>query len=155
MLLRGNRSLSCMFGIVTRRGARPSGVGIPMGLRDFFFSKSTDRLWGPSIHLCNVYRGTFSGLMWPGCEPLLLPRLRTRGAIPPLPLYVVLAWTGKPLPLQGSAVCVVYKVRTGNELVYLLAGQPKDRLSILRSFQTDCGAHPRSYSVGSGVLLTG
>jgi len=35
LLLQRNRSRSSMVGIVTRLRARPFGVGIPMGLRDF------------------------------------------------------------------------------------------------------------------------
>ena len=66
----------------------------------------------------------------------------------------MLSWRGQRkihLYLYKGMQCVLYiNVRVESELFCLLAGQPRNRLSILRSFQTDIGIHLRSYSIGSG-----
>jgi hypothetical protein len=61
--------------------------------------KRPDRLWGTLSLLFSGYAGM--GLKWQGRESDLhaVPRLRTNGALPPLPLYAFVACTGTTLPL--------------------------------------------------------
>jgi hypothetical protein len=72
---------------------RPS----PGGGWEFFFSPPCpDRLWGPPSLLSNGYQELFPwGVKWPGSEadhsPPSSAEVRMRGAIPPLPQYVLMA----------------------------------------------------------------
>ena len=49
----------------TRLLAGPSGVRIPVGARDFFHPKRSNRLWGPPSLLLSGYYGRFVGIKRP------------------------------------------------------------------------------------------
>ena len=71
------------LGIVTRLRAGRSGV-------------RPDRLWGPHSLLFNACRGSCPSGRWVMLTTYLhlAPRLRMSRAIPPLPLYAFMPWTG-------------------------------------------------------------
>ena len=57
-----------MVGTATTLRAGRSGVRVPVGARDLFFSKTSGLALGPPGLSLSVYRGYFLGLMWPGPE---------------------------------------------------------------------------------------
>jgi len=89
-----------IFGIAIRLRAGQSGIRIPAATRDFFFlsPKPSGPVLGPNQPLFNGYGFSFLG--WNcRCVELttnlyLLPRLRMCGAVPLLPLFAFVSWTG-------------------------------------------------------------
>jgi len=79
-------------------GLEDAGFKGTPGARDFPLLRLS-RLWGPPSHLLNGYLGSFLMINWPGCDadhpPHPALRLGISGAIPLLPLYSFMPWTGK------------------------------------------------------------
>jgi hypothetical protein len=74
-----------------------SGVRIPVGVRNCF-AKFPGRLWGPTQPPIQCFRGYFPALRGRRHKTThihLSPGLELSGAIPLLPLYAFIAWTGK------------------------------------------------------------
>jgi hypothetical protein len=76
---------------------------MPKEIETILFSKASRRLWGPpSSYLLNGCRGSFLGVKRPGCEVSHLPQSSVEvktWSNTSTPLYAVMRWTGKTLPL--------------------------------------------------------
>jgi hypothetical protein len=86
------RSRRSSVSIVTRLRAGGPGFNSRQG-QWWEFSSSPphpDRLWGPPSPLSNWHRGLLQHSKAAGAWSW--PKLRMRGAIPPLPKYVFMAW---------------------------------------------------------------
>jgi len=89
------RSWSSIVGLVTC--CRLDGLGANLG-KD---RKCPDLLWGLRSLLFSGYQCFFLGVHGQGMKLTthihLLPRLRMSGAVPLIPIYAFVAWTGKIL----------------------------------------------------------
>jgi len=96
-----------IFGKAARLQAGPIRVQIPQETRNFsLFLKCPEQPWGPSSLQLNGYRDScqaVSGqsMIWP-THLHLVPGLKMSGAMPLLPLYASMAWTGETLLYNGS-----------------------------------------------------
>ena len=75
-----------------------SGVRIPVYAREFLLSKTVQT--GSGAHFSVGYRVSLPGIKRPEFDIHYLnvvPMFRMGGAIPPLPKYSVMAWTGTTL----------------------------------------------------------
>lgn len=72
-----------------------SGVQIPVGARNIYFSKRPNKFHGPPILLFNGYRGSFPAVKR---QRRRMPRLSMCGAVPPFPLCVIMEWAWKTFP---------------------------------------------------------
>jgi hypothetical protein len=77
----------------------------------FFYPKNRpERLWSVPNLLFNVYRRSFPGLKWQVREvDHSLPssaELRMSGAMPLLPLYVFMSWTGTTSPYPVDKILI-------------------------------------------------
>jgi hypothetical protein len=81
------------------------GLGMPTEVTEYFENRP-DPLWGPPSLLFSGYVGCFPEVNSLGHEVdhLLASRLRTSGAIPLLPLYSFMVWTGTTSPSTFSSV---------------------------------------------------
>jgi hypothetical protein len=97
------------------------GVRIPVGARHFSPSKRPDRLRGPHSFILSVCRRSFPGVKRLGREvnhsPASSAEVKKRGAILLIPLYALMAWTGKTLPIFTQAT---FCCRLAYQKVFLL-----------------------------------
>jgi len=88
-----------VVGTETRQRGGRSVVRIPVYTRDFFPSPlRLYRLWALPSRLAMGNWGSFRGHKVV-IHLHLVSRLRMTGAIPPLPQYAFMSWTGRVLPL--------------------------------------------------------
>jgi len=106
---------SSIVGIATRLHTTQSVVQTPVGARDFSFQ---DWLWVPTNLLFSGNHHFFPPWLSRQVMKLtthlhLLPRLRMTGAVPLLPLYPSMAWTGKTLSF--ITLCLKFNITTGTK----------------------------------------
>jgi hypothetical protein len=65
---------------------RQIGVGFPTAAKCFCPAKRLDRFWGPPCLLFNRLRGLFRGRAVTHLSPLLVPKVRISGTVPPSPI---------------------------------------------------------------------
>jgi hypothetical protein len=117
---------------------RGSRVRFPAGAGNFSFHHRVQT--GSGAHPAFYPIGT--GGSFPGGVKLttylhLVPRSRMRGAIPPLPQYVFMAWC-LVKRRDNSALCVMYQIRSSPLNLITLTVHIKDetsRSALLHSFQ--------------------
>ena len=102
----------CLWNYVERGGTRDSIVDIATWLGDgrsdvrnpvverwcAFSPKLPDWLWGSPSHLFSGYRRCILVILT--ASLLRAPRLRKSGAIPPIPLCVMMVWTGTAFTMK-------------------------------------------------------
>lgn len=95
----GKRNSIVCIATVLRAGR--SGVPVPVGARDFSviqnFQTGSEASYSKSIGVLSQGRGGATGVLTTFVH--ITPSLRMSSAIPLLPLYALMAWTGKTLIL--------------------------------------------------------
>jgi hypothetical protein len=83
--------------------SRPSEAHIRQRQETFLFSRSPDRLWGPTQLPMQEVLSSFPGVKRPERDVNRLhlpPSSRMGGAIPLFPIYALMAWRGTTLDLR-------------------------------------------------------